>query len=293
LDQEIIPNMFERPSRLRTRARLASERLPPARFAYRLGLVALHRRMAAARPRDAAWYVLHSRELTNFTYELQNERELAMLVARALRADEQQAAGYLRELREDAELNERLDHGLRSDPRRDDVARLGKRRALYATVRMARPRVVVETGLYDGLATAVLLRALQRNESEGDPGRLLGFDLEEASAWLVWDELGDGRFERHIGDSVKLLPGALGDEAIDLFVHDTDKVEESERAELQLAVEHGSERLIIYTDDDSVTGTLRAICAEQGGRGAFIREQPERHFWRGNLLGLCVIVRQE
>src|SRR6476620_6257832 len=201
--------MFERPSPLRRRVRLASERIPPARAAYRLALIALHRRMAAARPRDAAWYVVHSRELTNFTYELRNEAELAALVATPLGADRERAAGYLRELREDTELIERLDQGLRSDPRRDRVARLGKRRALYATVRMARPRLVVETGLYDGLATTVLLRALQRNETEGDPGRLLGFDLEEESAWLVWDELAGGRFERHIGDAVELIPGAL------------------------------------------------------------------------------------
>ena len=122
---------------------------------------------------------------------------------------------------------------------------------------MARPRLVVETGLYDGLATAVLLRALQRNEAEGDPGRLLGFDLEEESAWLVWDELGGGRFERHIGDAVELIPRALGGERIDFLVHDTDKVAESERAELELAIAHGAERLILYTDDDSVTGILR------------------------------------
>jgi predicted O-methyltransferase YrrM len=281
--------MFDRPSRLRTSVRLASERIPPARLGYRLGLVALHGRMAAARPRDAGWYVLHSRELTNFTYELSNERELAALVAGALGADEEQAAGYLLELREDTELIERLEQGLRSDPRRDGSARLGKRRALYAAVCMARPRVVVETGLYDGLATAVLLRALERNEAEGDPGRLLGFDLEEESAWLVWDELGRGRFERHVGDAVALIPGALDGRRIDFLVHDTDKVAESERAELELAIEHGSERLLLYTDDDSVTGTLRAICAERGGQGRFVWEQPDRHFWRGNLLGLCVV----
>src|SRR3954453_23476115 len=177
----MILEMFDRPSRLRTRVREASERVAPTRLAYRLGVLGLHRRMAAARPRDAAWYVLHSRELLNFTYELLNEPELAALVAGPLRADKGRAGGYLRELREDTELIERLGRGLASDPRRDDVARLGKRRALYATARLVRPRLVVETGLYGGVSTAVLLRALQRNEAEGDRGRLLGFDLEPDS----------------------------------------------------------------------------------------------------------------
>ena len=84
--------MFERPSPLRRRVRLASERIPPARAAYRLALIALHRRMAAARPRDAAWYFLHSRELTNFTYELRNEADLAALVAGPLGDERERAA---------------------------------------------------------------------------------------------------------------------------------------------------------------------------------------------------------
>jgi hypothetical protein len=247
--------------------------------------------MVAARPRDAARYLLHSRELTNFTYELQNEAELADLVAGAVGARNEEAARYLDELRADLELIDSLSSALQSNPRRDDLALLGKRRALYAMVRMARPRVVVEAGIRDGLGTAVLLRALQRNRADGAPGKLLAFDIEPASGWLVGEQLRQVPHEWHIGDIVELLPESLCDVEVDMFVHDSLKTPEHERFEFELAVEHGAERLILYTDDDSVTGALRAVCAEHGGRSSFMQEQPDRHFWRGNLLGFCTLER--
>jgi predicted O-methyltransferase YrrM len=280
-----------RPRRLRRRLRRALEAVPPARFSYRLGLLIRHPGMVAAAPRGSARYLLHSRELTNFTYELRNEAELATLVAGALGARPNEAAGYLDELRADSELIESLNSALRSNRRRDDVALLGKRRALYAMVRTARPKVVVEAGINDGLSTAVLLRALQRNEAQGYAGKLLSFDIDPASGWLVGEQLRRGRYQQHIGDIVELLPVALRDLEVDMFVHDTLKAPEHERFELELAAEHGAERLILYTDDDSVTGVLRAICADRGGRSSFLQEQPDRHFWRGNLLGFCTLER--
>jgi hypothetical protein len=283
--------MTERGAPLRRKLRRGLEAVPPARFAYRLGLLSVNPRMATARPRDAARYLFRSRELINFTYELENEAELAPLVAGTLSAPEEEATRFLEELRSDSELVESLSSGLRSNPRRDNVALLGKRRALYAMVRMIRPSVVVEAGIRDGLGTAVLLRALERNDADGAPGRLLGFDIEPASGWLVSEQLSRGRFEKHIGDIAELLPAVLRDVEVDLFVHDTLKTPEHERFELETAVEHGAKRLILYTDDDSVTGALAAVCAEHGERSRFLQEQPQRHFWRGNLLGFCAIER--
>jgi hypothetical protein len=267
------------------------EGVPPARLAYRLAFLAQHPRMAAARPRDAARYLLRDPELTNFTYELENEEELAGFVAGALGAPEAEAARFLDELRADAELMESLSSALRRDPRRKDVALLGKRRALYAVVRLARPRVVVEAGVHDGLGTSVLLRALQRNEEEGAPGKLLAFDIDPQAGWLISEDLRRGRLEEHIGDIAELLPAALVGYEVDLFIHDTLKTPEHERFEFEAAIERGADRLVLYSDDDSVTGVLRAVCREGKGRTRFLREQPARHFWRGNLLGFCTLER--
>lgn len=265
--------------------------MPPARFAYRVGVLAQHPGMVAAKPREAADYLFRNRELLNVTYELENETELAGLVAGALGASEAEASAYLAELRADTGLTESLDAALRVNRRRNDVALLGKRRALYALVRLTRPGLVVEAGIGDGLGTSVLLRALQRNQDEGAAGKLLGFDISPDAGWLVPEALRRGRLEEQLGDIGELLSNALAGHEVDLFIHDTLKSPEHERFEFETAIEHGSDRLILYSDDDSVTGMLRSVCERHGGRSRFLREQPENHFWRGNLLGLCVLER--
>ena len=102
------------------------------------------------------------------------------------------------------------------------------KKLLYVSTRAARPRIVVETGPFNGASSAFLLRALEDN---GD-GRLCSFDLPEARdalghpagrepGWLVPDELRH-RYEVTLGNTRETLPPALrrlGE--IDLFFHDS------------------------------------------------------------------------
>ena len=105
------------------------------------------------------------------------------------------------------------------------------KKLLYLSVRALRPRLVVETGPFNGASSTFLLRAL---EAAGGDGRLLSFDLPDARdalgypipagrepAWLVPDELRN-RFELVLGDTRKTLRTRLArEEAVDLFFHDS------------------------------------------------------------------------
>jgi predicted O-methyltransferase YrrM len=246
------------------------------------------REMARRRPRDAARYALRSRELSNFTYELENESEIEGFLAGPLATPPERIAGYLEELRSDEELLTRLRRALAANPRRDDEPRLGKRRALYCAVRAERPQVVAESGVHDGLGSVVLLRALERNEAEGGPrGRLLGFDINPDAGWLV--EAAEG-FELIVGDARETLKPALARDGVDLLVQDSLKEHSHETFELEAAAANRrGDRLILYSDDASATGALREVCARHRGRSSFLREVPRDHYWRGNELGLCVI----
>jgi predicted O-methyltransferase YrrM len=89
---------------------------------------------------------------------------------------------------------------------------------------------VVETGPFNGAASAFLLQALHDNGA----GRLLSFDLPDAAdalnvplpaghkpGWLVPDRLRD-RFELVLGDTRKTLrPRLAAEPSIDLFFHDS------------------------------------------------------------------------
>jgi hypothetical protein len=227
--------------------------------------------------------------VSNFTYELANEDEIPALLAPLLGRPEAELGGYLAELRADGELTASLGAGLKRNRKRDPDPRLGKRRLIYCAVRAERPRLAVESGVHDGLGTAVILRALQRNAEEGDPGELLGFDINPDAGWLVDAVEGPRSWTLEVGDVRERLEPALSGRRVDLFIQDSLKALEHETFELETAVAHAGSRLLLYSDDASVTGAISRVCERHGGRSATLRERPLDHYWRGNLLGVCLL----
>src|SRR5919202_2245620 len=95
------------------------------------------------------------------------------------------------------------------------------KKLLYLAVRGLRPRLVVETGPFNGASSTFLLHALEAN---GGDGRLVSFDVPDArdalgvpipegreTAWLVPDDLRH-RFELVLGDTRDTLRRRLARE---------------------------------------------------------------------------------
>lgn len=108
---------------------------------------------------------------------------------------------------------------------------------LYVLVRSARPARVVETGIFDGHSSAVILRALEKNDS----GELVSIDLPAYSTiesstsrmrdtvlplgsepgWIIPASLRT-RHRLVVGDSKEYLPKVLEEKKlIDMFIHDS------------------------------------------------------------------------
>lgn len=249
--------------------------------------------MARRNPRGALHYLIHSRELTNFSYELKNEADIAGFVAGALDADPETVSGLLGELRSDDEFMDELRRRLRRRASAGREPLLGKRRALYCVVRLMRPRVIIESGVKDGLGSAVLLRALERNEAEGHPGMLLAFDIDPDAGWLVDWKARPERQALFIGDVRDTLRPVLEENGVDLFINDSRHVYDHERFEFETAIGCGrSPRLVLYCDDASLTPALAQACRALGGRSSRMKEVPRDHYWRGNEIALCVAERR-
>ncbi len=114
---------------------------------------------------------------------------------------------------------------------------------LYWAVRHAKPRVIVQTGVSNGLSSAFMMLALAKNGPEGtlhvidlpavfDPansawtraGEVYGVVIPEgkSSGWIVPDIYRD-RFHVQVGDAKELLPKLVDRvDRIDLFFHDSD-----------------------------------------------------------------------
>ncbi len=136
---------------------------------------------------------------------------------------------------------------------------------LYVALRVLRPKVVVETGVFDGVSSAVLLQALHDNKE----GVLESIDLPATETivgatenmpesslprgrqpgWLVPDRLRD-RYSLNLGDSKKLLPGVLEKhKTIDVFFHDSLHTQEHMAWEFKTAWPYLRDGGLLASDD--------------------------------------------
>ena len=269
------------------RDRLVS--FPPARFAYRLR-VAWHERAAVRRrPRLAARWLVRGKETGNFTYELENVDELAAVTARVAGTTEDEVQRLFAEIEGDEELREALRERLRLRPReREPEPLYGGRVMWYALARLRRPSAIAELGMHDGLGTAVLLRAVERNAADGFGGHVLGFDIGARAGWLVGDEQ-RVNLTQHVGDVRETLPQALAARPVEMSIHDTTQDYDGETFGLETVLAHAPGPLLAISRDAGHSNALRALCQRRGIRYETFQERPRDHWWPGGEFGLAVI----
>ncbi len=133
---------------------------------------------------------------------------------------------------------------------------------LYSLIRVQKPSVVIETGVCNGMSTAVILRALQDNNK----GSLYSVDLpvkarvkegrtgavippKKNSGWVVPEELRD-RWELSIGNTFYELPKIfekVGE--TDLFIHDSGHTYETMMFEFGIAWYHLRDGGVLLADN--------------------------------------------
>jgi hypothetical protein len=159
---------------------------------------------------------------------------------------------------------------------RDRPLTVGRFRTWWTLVRLLKPNVVVETGVHDGLSTAIVLAALETNGH----GRLISIDLPstdlppgvDSAGWLVSDRL-RGRWTLIVGDAKALLPQvAAAEDGIDLFIHDSDHSESHQRFEYEAVRMKLSAGAVVLSDQDYPHETaLSDFAAMTGGSHLRVR----------------------
>ncbi len=234
--------------------------------------------------RDNLAFVLADPEPDNFTYELANESELAAWVGNVCGGRAAEAQQVMAEAREDPLLRDRV--------RRAAAGRwwwskpeppFGKRLGWYAIARLVRPRLIVETGVHDGLGSLLLLRALELNAQQGADGRLVSFDVNPAAGWLVG---ADPRWELRIESSRAGLPAVLNRQVpVGMFIHDSLHTYENERWELATVAPRLAAGGVLISDNAHVTRALAETCASFGFEYHEFAERPAGHFYPGGAVG--------
>lgn len=258
---------------------IARERADKLPYRVRAGLSYLSPQLR----RFASWS-LHSREVSNFTYDLDplNEEYLASTIAAVTGCEAAQALSYIRELSSDVDLREAVVSKTMASKQRgvsDPVCKFGRRVGWYAFARILKPKIIVETGVDKGLGAVALCRALEHNASEGYLGHYYGTDIEPSAGWLLDSEY--GTILR--GDSIESLRG-LSD--VDLFINDSDHSADYEAREYEVMATRMAPGGVLLGDNSHLTRELLDFSLAHGRRFLFWSEKPKDHWYPGAGIGV-------
>jgi predicted O-methyltransferase YrrM len=151
---------------------------------------------------------------------------------------------------------------------------------LYVATRIIRPQVMIETGVFDGMSSSVILQAMEDNGS----GSLVSIDLPATNTilgstqrmrettlprgcqpgWIVPEYLGS-RYRLVLGDSKVLLPQLLREyPTIDVFFHDSLHTFDHQYYEYATAWSHVREGGLLLSDDIFWSHAFHKFCKEHG-----------------------------
>jgi glycosyltransferase involved in cell wall biosynthesis len=231
----------------------------------RLRWIAKYRilRNAGVSPLNHLGYVLFDPEVESYTYRVANVDEMLTAIAEVTGVPRNALAGYAAETDSDPELGDRLARRLRW---RFDVKHrppLGNRLGWYVLVRAVRPSLVLETGIYHGLGSLTLLRALERNRAEGSPGRLVSFDSSPDTGWMV-DRGSYPEWRMVVGLVHDTLEPALAGQQVGALFHDSVHTEEHQQFEFGVALKHAAPSLLVVEGSGGECPTLERLSQERG-----------------------------
>jgi predicted O-methyltransferase YrrM len=260
---------------------------PVAAFPARLARVA---RYDAKILGVSARWLFTSREHHNYTYDLTrlSRDHLAWFVSVVCDVPVSRIRGYFGELESDRALRRHIEAATARAARRglaDGKVRYARRIGWYAMVRALKPEHVVETGVDKGLGTCVLAAALLRNAGDGRPGRVTSLDINPAAGYLAQEKPWCTVADLVIGDSIRSI-SALG-RPVDMFLHDSDHSVEHERREFAAVEPKLAEGAVLVTDNAARTDVLARYAERTGRRFLAYREQPARHWFPGDGVGVA------
>ena len=231
-------------------------------------------------------YVLFDPETESFSFEPADEQEIITGLAAALGCPREELAGYAAEIREDPELGALLSShvGWRLDVKRRQP--LGNRLAWYLIARAVKPELIVETGIYHGLGSLVLLRAVERNRQQGSPGELMSFDINPRAGGLVRAQA-QQHWRRFVGSTHELLLPALDGRRVGMLLQDTPHTVENQRFEFGAAMSHAAPTLVLVDCSGRPPLVLEELCAEHAGVQHRVPIRSRNHIFPGAEIGFA------
>lgn len=234
------------------------------------------------------WMFLKTEE-SNFNYKItaQNKLYLASFVASVTGCEVKSAQEFILEIESNKQLKDHFgENASNSKDRQRIEIDYARRIGWYAFIRAAKPKLVVETGVDNGVGSCVIAAALIRNLSDGFSGRYIGTEInKDAGKYFsgIYSTVGEIRY----GDSIELLEQIRDD--IDLFINDSDHDVDYEYNEYTTIQHKLSPQAIVLGDNSHVSNSLVKFSNENGRSFLFFQEKPDKHWYPGAGIGISYV----
>lgn len=233
-------------------------------------------------------WLLFSKELTNFTYDLTdiNKKYLSATLSLITNTSEEKILGYIEEIHTNAKLKQYLEKKIIKSNYNfmaDVNINFSRRVGWYALVRAMKPKIVVESGVDKGLGSVVIAEALRKNKSEGYTGGYYGTDNVLAAGYL-FDKPYNDYGQILYGDSITSLKNLK--EKVDVFINDSEHSSSYEAREYEAIKSKLSKKAIIVGDNSHATDKLFAFSVKNNRNFLFWSEKPKNHWYPGAGMGI-------
>jgi nitrogen fixation protein len=161
----------------------------------------------------------------------------------------------------------------------------------YALVRSIHPPAVLEIGVRFGLGSLVILRALERNASEGHPeGELISVDIDPYAGSMVDRNTPGWTFVA--GPSPDVLADAVGPEhRVGLVISDSVPQPWVTTAEVRVGLEHAARPLVLMQSGWNLV--VPDLCDAAEVPWARIVEEPTSHIGAGRQAFIARLSNQD
>jgi len=235
--------------------------------------------------RSLSWAFRRSED-SNFYYGLteRNYRHLAHFISGATAKSPSEIFSFMEELENSRKYSEAVTkfRAINKD-QSDSNMEPGRRLGWYALIRALKPKVVLETGVHQGVGALAICLALEKNAAEGHVGLYFGTDINPKAGVLISD------LEFHfanvlIGDSIETINKLT--EQIDIYISDSDHSAGYEFDELIAASKKLSKSAVVISDNSHATDVLEQWSVKENRQFSFYGEKPKNHWYPGAGIGL-------
>lgn len=235
--------------------------------------------------RSFSWAIKKSED-SNFYYGLtdRNYRHLGHFIATAAGKSPSEIFGYMDELKNSSRYAEAVaEYRSKNRAQSGTTMEPGRRLGWYALIRALKPKVVLETGVHQGVGALAICLALEKNAVEGHLGSYVGTDINHKAGGLI-AEPGFSFATVLIGDSIESINQLT--EQVDIYISDSDHSAGYEFDELIAASHKLSKSAIVISDNAHATDVLEQWSISENRQFSFYAEKPKSHWYPGAGIGL-------